>query len=145
MKYLFSFLPLLFLLTSRSCDKKVEENPSSNLFGQTIEIEYGQRTDIGDGLVATLTSVTDNRCPEEVQCIQAGKAKVSILLEKAEQNGKVDLEVKGLCTDRDGACGNSGVAMGYMVRLLTVDPYPAEGQTTDPSKMSARLVINRGK
>lgn len=145
MKYLFSIVPLLFLITSRSCDKKVEESPALN-FGETIEMAYQEKVMVGnDGLSLTYQSIQDSRCPEGVQCIRAGEAKVEVLVEQDGQNGKVMLEAKGMCPDREGKCGNSGSAMGYRLKLLSADPYPVEGQAKDASKSTLRLVVTKEK
>ena len=145
MKYLFSIVPLLFLLSSRSCDKKVQDTPSVML-GETLEIAYGQKTMIdSEGLGITYAGINDSRCPADVQCIRAGEAKIELLLEKNGQSDKIMLEAKGLCMDRDGKCGNSNGAMGYMFQLLTADPYPEEGKSTAKEKTSIRIIVHQGK
>lgn len=145
MKYLFSIVPLLFLITSRSCDKKVEEVPTLN-FGEVIELAYQDKMMVGDeGLAVTFQSVKDSRCPKGVQCIRAGEAKVELLMEQAGQSGKMMLEAKGLCPDREGKCGNSGSEMGYRIQLLSADPYPEEGQGKDVSKYTVRVKVTKGK
>ena len=145
MKYLFSIIPLLFLMTSRSCDKKVEEEARIN-YGETIEIAYQQKVMVGnEELALTFQSIKDSRCPEGVQCIRAGEAKVEVILEQNSQNGRIMLEAKGLCPDRQGKCGNRGSAMSYMVQLLSADPYPVEGQRKDDAKTSIRVIVSKGK
>ena len=147
MKYFFSLLPLLLLITARSCDKKIEKPEAVMInFGDTITLAYQQKVFIGaEKLQLTYSNVRDSRCPLDVNCIRAGEAKVSILLEQDGTQETVELEAKGLCTARNGKCGNRVQKMGYDFQLFAADPYPEDNpvwQQNHPEP-SVLVVVNK--
>lgn len=75
----------------------------------------------------------DSRCPEGVQCIVAGKAR--ILLEVSgggERPATVELSTAGESdAERDGKT----------IRLLDLTPHPSTKRSIQPADYRARLVI----
>ncbi len=141
-------MPLVFLFTARSCDDRVKEPEGENgeltyALGDTLTLVKGEPLMLkAEKLNLTYTENKDNRCPTGVNCVMAGKAKVSLKVEKAPTEEVVNLEVKGLCEDRNGACGNQAAAQGYRFRILTADPYPgSEEAKSRNASSSIRLMV----
>ncbi len=143
MKYLFSLIPFLFLMTARTCDQKVAEDQGPVYkFGETLNLSFQKKTMIkSEGLTISYQNLQESRCPEGTNCMRAGEAKVELLLEKAGKSESATLEAKGLCMDPSGKCGSTQQLMGYSIQLLSADPYP-QGSTPKPMpNTSVRVII----
>ena len=81
-------------------------------------------------------SVTeDSRCPEGVNCIWAGNAKV-----KVEVIGARSTQIFEFNTNA-GPKGNQ--LEGWAITIDSLTPYPKSGVTLDPKKYSAKFTITR--
>ena len=149
MKYLFGLLPLVLLLFARDCSDKPASPPTTgpvyNL-GDTLFLSQNQKLSLAaEKLHLTYYRLDDSRCPDGVDCFTAGKAIVHLAIDQAPTQDTIQLEVKGLCKDRRGACGSSVANKGYRYQVLTVDPYPVEGNAKKESseKAGVRLIVNK--
>ena len=123
----------LFILLSSSCDK---ENGEVAQFDYPFELEQNERiffTESNSGLSLTLTSVQDSRCPTDVQCISAGRAKVQVLL---SQNSGVSVSGElciGFCDNQNNEVEDtlplSLDNVKYVLNLKSVNPYPNKFST----------------
>jgi hypothetical protein len=103
---------------------------SSSAPYQTVLLQLGT-TLTSSGVKATPLAVTeDSRCPEDVQCIQAGTVKVSVRF------------TFGLyTTTRTFTLGQPQSAYGYTAEMTDVRPTKKEGVTIDPSDYRFVFVI----
>lgn len=97
------------------------------------ELVYQQPTTIGlqpgTQVQATLTEVSDSRCPADVQCITAGYVAVSISLAQGKAEA-ISLHLCLGCNARNQPNTTDSVAVTlnqkpYWARLLAVRPAPA--------------------
>lgn len=79
----------------------------------------------------------DSRCPRGVQCIWEGEAKVALtVIEDDVRETSV--------TVHTASSRNTNVAQipGGWVRLVRLDPYPAEGVDPDPAEYAVTLSVS---
>jgi len=113
-------------------------NSSAVPAGDTFDLNIGGRA-AAAGLVVAFTSVLeDSRCPEGAQCIQAGRARLTL---RAEDSSGLSREV-GLATFPDSASRDT--AFGRVIRLLSLTPVPAIGVPVVQGDYTARLVVSAG-
>ena len=120
-------------LAEHSCEAKGVR------LGREFKMKVGQEVGFREeGLRIELKSVLeDSRCPRGVECIQAGRARISLNLNKA--NG--DSDSVELSTD---ANGRSATSMGYEIKLVKIEPYPkTKNQKISKSSYVATLVVTR--
>lgn len=119
---LLSFCMILFT----ACPK-VSNQPTYNL-GETVMVPLNQPIQIGAEKINLLfTDVKEGRCPSGTNCIQAGKAILSMDFAIGDAVSAIKLEAKGLCEDETGKCGSTTNAQGYTIKLFYLYPYPSEG------------------
>ncbi len=70
---------------------KAQNTPTQKLEPPTIGVKlmYGDMADFGDTQIKFKKVISDSRCPEDVQCVWAGEAKVLV---EIFTNGKLDSE-----------------------------------------------------
>ncbi|HMF58256.1 MAG TPA: hypothetical protein VK619_18070 [Pyrinomonadaceae bacterium] len=119
-------------LAERSCEAKGVQ------LGREFKIKMGQNVGFREeGLRVEFKSVPeDSRCPQGVQCIQAGRARISLNLSKA--NG--DSDSVELSTELNG---QSATSMGYEIKLVKLEPYPRANQNINKNSYVATLVVTR--
>jgi hypothetical protein len=86
--------------------------------------------------VKFLSVIEDSRCPEGVNCIWAGVAKIKIQLRK---NGKPAKEFELNTNQMD----KSITFEGHTIKLAALAPYPKSGSTTNTATYSATLTITK--
>ena len=107
--------------------------------GDTFNLNMGARVEAGEGLVVVFTGVLeDSRCPEGAQCIQAGRARLTL---QASDSSGLSREIE-LATAPDSAARDT--AFGRVVRLLSLTPVPASGVPVVQGDYTARLVVTAG-
>ena len=145
MKFLlFSFLLLFSVNSLDKCDHENHEDHTYLNLGETFDLPLNESIMIkSEGLSISFANLADSRCPTGVNCIQAGKAKVSLKLTKDENEESLELEAKGLCESDDGSCGSGGSAHGYTVKLINVYPYPSEPKGGEEQTIYAKLVVSK--
>ncbi|GAB3637623.1 hypothetical protein GCM10027422_32130 [Hymenobacter arcticus] len=92
---------------------------------------------------ATLTEVSDSRCPADVQCITAGYVAVGISLHDGKAQ-PLSLRLCLGCNERNQPNTTDSVAVTlhqkpYWARLLAVRPAPANPSNTPPPVATLRL------
>ena len=95
-----------------------------------VQLKFGETADIGSqGLSIEFVEVLeDSRCASDVTCIWEGRAKVLLAVAvNGEDLGRHELVLEG---------GQSELATasvgGYMIVVLTLDPYPVTTQEGEP-------------
>lgn len=81
-------------------------------------------------------SVEDSRCPEGVDCIWAGNAKVKIQVKNSKGKSQIfelntNLEAKAVKFDN------------YEIKLGEVAPYPKANARIDPNSYTAQIIITK--
>ena len=76
-----------------------------------------------------LSVVEDSRCPEGVNCIWAGVAKIKLQLRKNGKTGEFELNTNQL--------DKSITFEGYEIKLAALTPYPKSGTAIKPAAYSA--------
>lgn len=122
---------LLLACTAISCSNKVGQEPRLE---EEFQLRFGQTAILSDnGLSIKFLSVgEDSRCPEEVRCIWEGNARIAIQVAHSGFALNTTLEPKEVTHS------------GYVVRLISVNPYPKYGQEIKPSQYVVTLVVRRG-
>ncbi len=137
---------LFIFLTVNGLDKCDHENQDGNYanLGETIDLPLNETVKFkSENLEITFVSNAESRCPLGVNCIQAGKAKITLKITKDEKDEILNLESKGLCQAEDGSCGSEGAAQGYKVKLINVYPYPTEPKPADSNVIYAKMVVSK--
>ncbi len=80
--------------------------------------------------------VEDSRCPEGVNCIWAGVAKIKIQLRKTGKPAK-EFELNTNQMDK------SITFEGHTIKLVALTPYPKSGTATNSAAYSAILTITK--
>jgi hypothetical protein len=128
----------LLLITALACGPAEEgERPG-------VEADYGERFDLSLGERAVVEGVLrvafarvseDSRCPEGVECVQAGNAAAVLAVESDVGSATLTLHT--------GRVPRQAATMGYMVRLVELRPQPAGGAPVDSAAYRASLVVER--
>ena len=128
-------LMLGWVLSASSCEKDfrwMEEATISYL--ETVEFE-------ADQLLVTFEEINDSRCPLNVTCVQAGEARVLLVIRLPGAEDALEFKIQGLCQDETGPCGQVKEQWGYRFELLFVYPYPVEGVEVKPGDYAVKLVV----
>lgn len=105
------------------------------ILGQEVALMPGQMTTVrGEPLAISFLRVPeDSRCPQGVQCVRAGEAKVELMLtiQDRVENGILST-----------AAEPRSVALGpYVVHLVRLDPLPTT--SGPPSRYTATLRVEK--
>lgn len=106
--------------------------------GQEFELKVNQEAMIeGEGLAVAFESVLqDGRCPEGVDCIWAGNAKIKVRLSKQKQTpGAIELNT--------GVSPKSSSYLDYEVKLVALNPRPKADKAVEPNEYKATLVVTK--
>ena len=125
-------IALAFGLADRSCNTKGAE------LGREFKLKFGQEVGFREeGLRIEFKSVLEeSRCPQGVECIQAGRARISLSLNKA--NGDSDSVELTTAANRQSA-----TSMGYEIKLVKLEPYPQSKRKINVGSYVATLVVTR--
>lgn len=77
-----------------------------------------------------LTDIDDQRCPNNVTCVSAGNARLSLRVEVDSESADIILDTS------DGIIGtevfrSDTMILGATIELLGLDPLPDEGETLE--------------
>ena len=103
------------------------DQPFRLAYGRTVKVERTKTR------VRFAELIEDSRCPRDVQCIQAGRARVRLSVQRGNA-APVSIE---LSTEQDGSTRNAG---GVTWELQAVEPYPAAGIERRPQDYTITLV-----
>jgi len=72
--------------TEIACNNNVAElNEDIDTYPYTVTLKFGESINTNDGEITFLDINEDNRCPEGVDCVWEGNAKVTVMLENEDQ------------------------------------------------------------
>jgi hypothetical protein len=131
---LFAFVASSFLYLLAQQSRKAEVIR----LGQEFELKINQEATIeGEGLGVVFDSVLeDSRCPDGVDCIWSGNAKIRIRSSKQKQT-PATIELN---TD---AGPKSSSYLNYEIRLVGLKPRPKPSEAVQPHEYEATLIIVR--
>lgn len=106
--------------------------------GEEFKLGVGKSAALkGEGLEIEFVSVgEDSRCPQGVDCIWEGNAKVRLRLKRA-RGAAVEIELNTNLEPRGSA------THGYEVRLTNLSPYPKANEPVDKKSYVASLEIRK--
>ena len=107
---------------------------------QPFRIGYGQHVSIPqEDLTITFTQVDeDSRCPSDLVCIQAGKAKITITAMKEGFPADALSLTLGGTSDP-----NVATYLDYSITLTELMPYPTSTHMPAPNEYVATLVVTK--
>ena len=106
--------------------------------GEEFKLGVGKSAAVkGEGLEIEFVSVVeDSRCPQGVDCIWEGNAKVRLRL-KRRGRPPAEIELNTNVEPRHAA------ALGYDVRLTNLSPYPKGSEAVDKKSYVAALKVHK--
>src|SRR5262245_10301992 len=112
--------------------------PTDIPLGQSFDLRSGASATLQDGLKVTFNSVqSDSRCPMDAICIWGGDATVKVALSRS---GGSHAE-RDLHTDIGGS---QAAYLSYVIKLVTLAPYPRSDRPILPEDYVATLVVDAG-
>lgn len=134
---------ILGLLSFVACEKTIETNKMVD-FGTKAELSQSEEiwfgTDTLTGVKVKLTEIADSRCPEDVQCIWAGEAKVKMLAVSKTDSVNLDLKISPAHSSRTDTLSVLLNSKNYKALLFDVSPYP--NTNNDSEKIAIFTIIN---
>jgi hypothetical protein len=126
----FAFLSPLFAQQSRKAEVI--------RLGQEFELNINQEAVVeGEGLaVAFESALEDSRCPEGVDCIWSGNAKIRLRLGKQKQT-PAPVEINTNVEPK------SSSYLNYEVKLIALKPRPKADKPVQPNEYKATLIVTK--
>jgi len=122
---------------------QIELEPTITL-GDQFTINFNETKTIvwEDGnTTISFVEVDESRCPEGVDCIQAGYAIVTLEITSDTGTESIQMGVYGLCGDD---CSERDISpKGYDIQLISVDPYPNIYETIEDADYSLTLIVEK--
>lgn len=105
-------------------------------YDRPFRLAYGRSARIGgrDVRIRFVELLEDSRCPADVQCIQAGRARVRLQVRSRFEPVSIELG-----TDPDSSLRSAG---GVTWELQSVEPYPVGGAERTPAEYTITLVAH---
>jgi hypothetical protein len=106
--------------------------------GQEFELKINQEAAIeGEGLTVVFESVVeDSRCPEGVDCIWSGNAKIRIKSSK-QKHAPSSIELNTNVEPK------SSSYLDYEIKLVALKPRPKADKPVQPNEYKATLIITK--
>ena len=126
----FSFFSTMFAQQSRKAEVM--------RLGQEFELKINQEAAIeGEGLAVMFESVLeDSRCPEGVDCIWSGNAKIRIRSSK-QKHAPAPIEL-------DTNVGLKSYSyLDYEIKLVALKPRPKADKPVQPNEYKAALIVTK--
>jgi len=102
-------------------------------YGEPFTLGLGESAEVGGRALVRFARVSeDSRCPEGVQCVQAGNAAAAFSVESERGSATLTLH-----TDREP---RGAAAMGVELSVVELHPRPVAGAPTDSAAYRATLV-----
>lgn len=154
----FACLLLALVLTAGACsnpphdesmtdrDVTMDDEPRQVMLDEPFTLESGAMVRLADtGVMIRFDEVvSDNRCPANVNCVQAGEARAQFTLLEAERDAMpVTLRIDGGVTEmQDMERYQFERADRFVAALLLLQPYPGL-DTEEEMPMTATLEIRQ--
>jgi len=121
-------------IVNAQVDGPYDKDPTTT--GQSVTLGVNKSKKLFDRTltVKVLAVVEDSRCPKDVNCIQAGNAKVRVSVRKGTDSSRiVDLDLNG---------GTSVTFENYKITLSALTPYPETAAPIKRNKYIATLNVS---
>lgn len=120
--YAYATQPEAALTPEPVADVSIEEVPAQVVKGNIADARLGEHVTLGAVRITPLRVIEDSRCPQDVQCIQAGTVSVEVQVEG------------GLGTSTATMLVNTPITTeAETVTLVEVTPLPEAGTATEDS------------
>jgi hypothetical protein len=107
--------------------------------GQPFQVRVGETVVAGPVALTLLGITNDSRCPTQVACAWEGAAEASIdVVVDGRQRGMHTLTLFGQNRETEQS---SMLVEGYTVRIVSLDPYPAEPQPIPETDYVALFIV----
>jgi hypothetical protein len=135
---LFTFFVFFVLFASSPLFAQQSRKPEVIRLGQEFELKINQEATIeGEGLIVAFESVLeDSRCPEGVDCIWSGNAKIKVRSSKQKQTPAT----AELNTD---VGSKSSSYSNYEISLVALKPRPKADKAVQPDEYKATLIVTK--
>jgi hypothetical protein len=135
---------MIFMMCFVGCDEVTTE-PQSIRFGESVELKTSQSiyygSTIENGLKVSVESISDSRCPTNVQCIWAGEAGVNLNIKSRQDSTKIILKISPAKNSQPDTLAFSLNQTAYQAILYSVNPYP---DTSKPQgDLKAKITISQ--
>lgn len=110
----------------------VAEVSATNLDNVTLKV--GESVEFGKNTLTFMELSGDSRCPKGLECVQAGKAEVVLLLASGDEAKTLTLNT---------ARKKARHMLGHSIEVLSVSPYPKEGYFTEKENFKLNLKITK--
>ena len=126
---------LLSMLVIAGCDEEEAATPQVQP-GEEFVLALGESVEVSgeDMMISFVTVVSDNRCPEDAQCIVAGEAVCLIEIDRGGVTEPVTLIEPGLSEQQ------TQEFLEYEI-TFDVEPYPQAGEDILPADYRLHLAI----
>ncbi len=136
MHKIFSVLAFSFLFLGcifQSSDVRSE-------LGKEFSLKVNQSASIdSEGLTIKLLEIpNDSRCPSEVLCVWAGEVMAKLELKKGTNEALLQPVLGASADNRSEAEFD-----GYLIKLVSVDPYPKKAGSIPQSDYSVTLLVSK--
>lgn len=103
-----------------------------------VVLKRGQQKSVvkGDVILKFVSVIEDSRCPEGVNCVWAGNAKIEVLITDKRGNSK-----KSIINTTTGPLGDQH--NGYAIYLNSLTPHPKGNKAINPKSYIASFTIRR--
>lgn len=130
-------------------EPEIEENPPLYVtLGEQFTINYNETKTIAtEDMTIKFASVdSDSRCPVEVVCFWGGEVTATLEITINTELEVSTLKAAGGCFNPDytgnGPCpGETKEILGYQFKLISIDPYPRDGETIEDADYSITLIV----
>jgi hypothetical protein len=136
--FLVSIALILFFVCSAFLFAQQPRKAEMIQLGKEFELKINQQAMLEDESLAVefVSVLEDSRCPEGVDCIWSGNAKIKIKLDKKKQTPATT----ELNTD---AGPKSSSYLNYEVKLVALKPRTRANEAIKPSEYKATLMITK--
>lgn len=132
-------LPFLFVfMTTLSPAGGVVSDDHMAALGQEFDIRLGDTIWIQDELLRIdfQRVAEDSRCPEGVNCVWAGNAKIALRVTKARRRS-TQMMLNTMLNPKQSSY------RGYEVKLVKLEPHPQKGVRLRRREYTATLIVSR--
>jgi hypothetical protein len=122
-------------IANAQVDGPYDKDPTTT--GQSVTLGVNKSKKLFDRTltVKVLAVVEDSRCPKDVDCIQAGNAKVRVSVRKGTDSSRI--------VDLDLNAGQRSVTFeNYKITLSALTPYPETAAPIKRNKYIATLTVS---
>jgi hypothetical protein len=135
------FLIFLMLTGLYACNR---DEPNMVRINDVFTLGVGEQVKMVDDrshlLYVSVVDVEDSRCPADIFCIEAGQARVKVVIEDTRNSQFSTFLCLGDCSPNIRNIKSFVFySLEYTVELVEVIPYPAPENLTDPRRVIMKL------